>query len=272
MRKAQQKNKMAQRKRQAVKISLPRLRLPAWRIGLRHVFFASFLLIVSAIIYGGFYAIDAVLEVPVEEVKVRGEFRYLDQAEIGELIGQYVDDGFMQVNLKRLYQELAALPWVYKVIIKRELPNGLSIQMEEQRIAAYWNDNALINQYGEVFEPAVLPRLNGVPQFSGKNHEQVLELYAQLLEKLSANERPIRALRIDQRNTMTVVIRDEASLVMKLDQVDEQLGRWQHIAQSLGSEQLNKIKRVDLRYSNGAAVEWRKDIAALAPSYRGGHH
>lgn len=265
------KTNMANKKREAVKITLPRLRLPAWRLSLSQLLLACFLAILLSAAYGSFYVIDAVLEVPVEQVTVHGEFTYLRQDQVSELIAQYVDDGFMQVSLKRLYQELAALPWVYSVLIKRELPNGLSIHIEEQQVAAYWNDNALINYYGEVFAPERMPVINGIPHFRGKNHQQVLSNYQQLKQQLPQEFRPIKALNIDQRQVVKVKTITDIDLVMKLEQVEEQVEKWLLIAKTLSDGQLDKVKQVDLRYSNGAAVEWKGQIAAITHNLRGGH-
>lgn len=271
MSKTSKKTAMANRKRKVMKITLPRLRLPAWRLSLSQLLLACFVGILLSVAYGSFYVIDAVLEVPVEQVTVHGEFTYLQQDRVSDLIAQYVDDGFMQVSLKRLYKELAALPWVYSVLIKRELPNGLSIHIEEQQVAAYWNDNALINQYGDVFIPERMPVINGIPHFAGKNHQQVLVSYRQLKEQLPQTFRPIKDLRIDQRQVVTVKTFTDIDLVMKLEQVEEQVNKWLLIAQTLQQEQLIQVKRVDLRYSNGAAIEWKKQIAAITHNLRGGH-
>lgn len=265
------KTSMANKKRKAIKITLPRLRLPAWRVSLSQLLLLCFFTILLSAAYGSFYVIDAVLEVPVEEVTVHGKFTYLQQDQVSELIAQYVDEGFIQVSLKRLYKELAALPWVYSLVIKRELPNGLSIHIDEQQVAAYWNDDALINQYGEVFTPESVPVIKGLPQLAGKSPQQVLDYYQQVKEQLPQQFRPIKALQIDQRQVLLVKTYTDIDLLMRLEQQEEQLNKWLLIATAMEKEQLKKVKRVDLRYSNGAAIEWNEPLAAVGHDLRGGH-
>lgn len=258
------------RKRKTAKASLPRLRLTAWRLSLSQLLLACFFSVLLAVAYGSFYVIDAVLEVPVEQVTVHGEFTYLQQDLVSSVIAQYVDDGFIQVSLKRLYQELSALPWVYSVLIKRELPNGLSVDIEEQQAAAYWNDGEFINQYGEVFRPNGVPIIQGIPSFSGKRHEQVLAIYQQLKLQLPEDFRPIRALALDQRQVVRVKTYAGIELVMKLDDMKAQVDKWLLIANTLEAERLDKVRKVDLRYSNGAAIEWQDSVAAITNNLRGG--
>lgn len=258
------------RKRKAAKANLPRLRLSAWHLSLSQLLIACFVSILLAAAYGSFYVIDAVLEVPVEQVTVHGKFTYLQQDLVSDVIAQYVDDGFMQVSLKRLYQELSTLPWVYTVLIKRELPSGLSIHIEEQQTAAYWNDRELINQYGEVFSPDKMPVIHGIPRFSGKQHEQVLAVYQQLKSQLPASFRPIKALALDQRQVLKAQTYNDIELVMKLDEMKEQVDKWLLIANTLETEQLEKVRKVDLRYSNGAAIEWQNSVAAITNNLIGG--
>lgn len=261
------RNRQKQPLRERVSFSLPKP-----QITLTHVLFFSFLCMVMVVAYGSMHAIDKVLTVPVEQVQVAGELHFQQQQEIARLINRHVEGGFVRVDLERLQKELVALPWVYRASIKRQLPNGLLITVEEEQAAAYWNENALINIYGEVFTPATRPQIDGLPMLSGVNHALVLQVYQQLQTVLPEAQKPLRALQVSGQKTVLVSLSNQTQLVMKQQQLEEQIAHWLTISTTLSAEHLAAIKKVDLRYSNGAAVEWHEPIAGLMNNKRGGHH
>lgn len=246
--------------------------MPRWHFSLTKLLFLCFITMACITTYGGLRAVDSVLNVPVEEIKVSGDLLYQDKQAVEGIISQYVDNGFVQVDIERLYQQLSALPWVYRLSIKRQLPNGLLITLEEQNAVAYWNDDAMLNNYGEVFRPEQRPDIAGMPVFSGNKPEQVIALYKQLQQHLAETQTPIRELHINRRNTVNVMLADQTILVMNLANIDQQLSHWRDIYQALDSAQINSIEKVDLRYSNGAAVQWKKHVASIAGNKRGGHY
>lgn len=246
--------------------------MPTVKLSLTKFLLVCFVCIAGATAYGSFIAIDSVLNVPVEEVKVTGLLTYQDQMDIKIVINRYTDNGFLQVDLERLHKDLVALPWLNSVSIKRQLPNGLLIELHEESVAAYWNNNALISKDGKVFIPEQLPKIDGLPIFSGKNHEQVLQLYSKLQAKLVDSQKPVRELHINHRNTVQVVLVNQTILVMSFNDVDKHLDSWQFISNSIDAELAQRMKKVDLRYSNGAAVEWNEPVALLKQDKRGGHY
>lgn len=60
--------------------------------------------------------------------------------------------GFFSMNLDSTREEILALPWVRNVDIHRYWPGQLVIRIEEHQPAAAWNDRAMLNTHGEVFE------------------------------------------------------------------------------------------------------------------------
>lgn len=242
------------------------------RINLARCLVLLFLLVMAAVVYGGFRLIDGMLNIPVEQVVVEGNLHYQDKKSITQTIDRFVDNGFMQVDIARLHEQLSALPWTYKVVITRQTPNGLRIHIEEQKAVAYWNDDALINQYGDIFTPAQLPMIDGLPMFSGVKHDQVISLYQKLQATFAESQLPIKALNLNGRQTIYVTLANDMQLVMKLAKLEQQLNHWQQIANTLDTQRLATIERVDLRYSNGAAVKFKTPLASIGTIERGGHY
>lgn len=212
-------------------------------------------------LYGSLMAVKTVLNIPVEQVEIQGELEFQTHKQIADIINHYVVNGFVSVDLQQLQKELVALPWIHEVAIKRKMEQGLLIQLQEQKPVAYWNHDSLINQYGEVFTPESVPVIAGLPVFSGKDHAKVLGVYQRVLATLPEAHLPLRAVEVDARNVVQVSLSTQTELVMNYLQLAEQLERWRVIADAGLSRKLNEVKRVDLRYSNGAAVSWKNNVA-----------
>lgn len=233
---------------------------------------AGVVVFAASLVYGGYSMVGLLLEVPVEQVQVSGHLDYQSKSEIKTVINRYVENGFIQVDLQKLREELVRLPWIQSATVKRQLPGGLLIDITEQEPLAHWNDNAFINQYGELLQPDNRPHINGLPVFSGLDHKRVLDIYARLNAVLPERQKPIRQLHVDSRETVRVMLASNALLIMSLEHLDEQVGRWWQISNAGLGEKLYAVRQVDLRYSNGAAVSWNEEYALADKKTVGGHH
>ncbi|CAA0083881.1 Cell division protein FtsQ [BD1-7 clade bacterium] len=228
--------------------------------------------IAAASAYVSMRAVEEVLDVPLEQVAITGDIQYLPRQNVQAIIEKTARDGFVEVDLKHLYASLKGLEWVRDVSIKRTLPNGLRIELLEQQPIAYWNDDALITSFAEVITPARVPDITGLVRMSGNDHQEVLAVYKKTKALLPEEYSRIRALMIDDRKVVSIVLADGYELVVNKGQLEQQLGRWQDILASSLSDKLNQVETVDLRYSNGAAVSWKATLAQSHKLLNGGHH
>lgn len=234
----------------------------ALRIGLGEFLMLIVIIVAGLVFYGSFVAIDNVLEVPVNQVEVKADLLYQTRNEITEVINGHIENGFIRVNLELLRLELLDLPWIYQVSIRRKLPHGLIVELMEQQPLAYWNDNAFVNGYGEVFTPQTLPVITGLPRFYGHNDQKVLGIYKELQQLLPKEQQPIRALTVSEQDTVVVKLAAGAELVLTAEKLHEQIVRWKQITVEGIGDRLSEVRQADLRYSNGAAVQWKNIVAS----------
>lgn len=228
-------------------------------------------IVFGVVFYGSFIAIEAVLEVPVNQVEVKADLNFQAQQEITDIINGYVVNGFVRVDLEQLQNKLLALPWIYQATIKRKLPHGLIVELNEQQPVAYWNNNALINTYGEVFHPVKIPQINGLPALSGNSSAEVLEVYKQLKILLPVKQQPIVALHVADRKTINVTTLLRTELIFNIEKLQEQALLWRQISNNGMGDRLSEVKQADLRYNNGAAVQWKNIVAVGNKTTWGGH-
>ena len=106
---------------------------------------------------------------PVDEVRLQGEFQHVSREDIGNKMYAHVTDNYLVLDLDAVKQDIESLPWVYKASVRRSWPSGLHISYIEQKLVARWSDNEWLNKYGDVvrFSENNMPQLN-LPSISAQ--------------------------------------------------------------------------------------------------------
>jgi len=112
------------------------------------------------------------------------ELRYVSPASVRTaLVGQLVGN-FFTINLDEARDAFASVPWVRRASVRRVWPNVLRVTLEEQRPLALWNENQMINAWGETFtaNQGELEDEASLPLFVGPDGAEtlVVQRYAEL--------------------------------------------------------------------------------------------
>lgn len=194
---------------------------------------------------------------PVRHVRFEGEFKRVTQQELESAVMGAVYGNFLLLDLDRVKARVESLPWVYKASVRRQWPQDLHVRFTEQQLAARWGEGGFLNQAGDVVRvqgddlPADLPRLEG-PDGTGP---QVLEHYKNLGRILAAADLKLERITMTPRRTWRLTLAGGMVIVLDREQPAHKLERFARVyAQSLLPLDAN-ITQVDLRYTNGFAVE-----------------
>ncbi|MFA5241834.1 MAG: cell division protein FtsQ/DivIB [Sulfuricella sp.] len=199
---------------------------------------------------------------PLREVKVNGELEHVTHEQVQFIVTRALKGNFFTLDLNKTRRTFEKLPWVRNVNVRRRWPDKLEVTLEEHEVLARWNNTALVNAQGEIFQAASDQQL---PVFSGPadSVQEVARQYLFFRQQLA----------ITGRHPVTVSLSPRRAWQIRLDDgLVVELGR-EHVAQrmekfvkvydrSLGRlGQLRKaVDYVDLRYPNGFAV--RMDATA----------
>jgi len=207
---------------------------------------------------------------PVRQVRFEGEFKHVRQQELEAAVMTAVHGNFFLLNLDAVKTRVESLPWVYKASVRRQWPQDVSVQFVEQQLAARWGESAWLNQVGDVVRisgdgiTTDFPRLDG-PNGTGP---QVLERYTRLSQILATAGLKLECLTLTARRTWKLVLDKGMVVVLDREQTERKVERFARVyAQSL-APYASDIKQVDLRYSNGFAVEWSDHRASNASGKR----
>jgi len=214
----------------------------------------------------------------ITAMQVYGELRWVDRQGLNETVQPYLNSNFFSADLEGIKLSVEALPWVASASVRRQWPNQLHIAIFEHRAVARWKDNILVNDKGELFQPQEIPLSleQSLVQLQGpdNSHQELFALYQELqplfagnmsnsepgnesatnglaIVKVFLNER--RALGIELSNGMLVMF---GRMSASMDLYNAAARFFQAYDNSL-KDQAAQIAVVDLRYTNGFAVQWK---------------
>lgn len=205
-------------------------------------------------------------EIPVERISVTGALHRTQTEALQEMVQPALAGGFLGADLEQVQTQLQALPWIYRVSVRRRWPNALEIDVQEQLPIARWGEGGFLNHEGEVFHSTgiqgeqTLPRLEGPPGST----RQLIVSYQQLGELLQPLSLELRELSLDDRGHLRAVLAGGMELVLGNSEFGERLQRFATVYRTELAQRAGAVKRVDLRYESGLAVAFREPEAPAA--------
>ena len=221
---------------------------------LRSIANALIIFSVLAILYGViYYMVHLPGLFPLQSVNLSVAPQRVDAAEVSQVIRNGVQGNFFTVDIERLRQALEKLPWVRNASIRREFPSSLEVQLEEHQAFARWNNSALVDTQGEVFDG---DSDQVMPDFVGEEGTaaEVTQRYAQFSQQLAVLDLQVTRLVLSPRHAWQMRLSNGMVLELGRDDMQQRLARFvEAYPYSLAAIQ-SRVKYVDLRYSNGFAV------------------
>jgi len=231
------------------------VRLLAWLLALRVV-----VLPVVAVLNGWF----AAERWPLTQLRVSAEFQRVGAEQVQAAVRPHLGQGFFAVDLEGVRSALAGLPWVERVLVRKQWPDTLEIVLTEHRPAARWGESRLLSDSGTVFEVPAMDTLTGLPHFDGPDGQTaaVLQMYRQVAELGARAGLRVERLALSPRGSWTAVTVDGAELVLGRTDPLPRLQRFVAALPELLRADARPLLRADLRYANGFALQWAEPTPA----------
>ena len=197
---------------------------------------------------------------PVNKIRVHGAFINVDEGMLHRAVAGVVAGGYFNVDVERVREEVELLPWVSEASVRRVWPDTLSVSVVEQQPIAVSKKLGLINSQGDVFKPLKKVIPNSLPVFDGseKLNKLMLSKYYEMNELLASVERKITYLKIDDRRAIELKLDNGLKVVLGRDDSVHRLERLLRIYTKILASRVNDIEVIDLRYTNGMAIGWKK--------------
>jgi len=214
-------------------------------------------------------------------IEVKTPVAHVTEAQIRLVAERQVRGTFFTVDLEGVRNSLEKLPWVREARVERRWPDTLVVSLTEHVPLARWNDNALVNETGEVFVAAVaqrLPRLSGPEDGSA----EVVAAYRRHQAALAPLGMTIDELRLSPRRAWRLRLDNGMTLALGREQTDARLARFVALYPRLfGAQPATPVAAaapgvaptapitpvtVDLRYPDGFAVRMPDGVSPFKPS------
>lgn len=189
----------------------------------------------------------------IHDVAITGQVAHADPAHLAAVVQQQLRGTFFTLDLAAARDALRGVPWVRNVAVRRQWPARLEVAIEEHQPLARWNDVALVNVQGEVFEAEYGDEL---PDFYGADGSAA-EVAARYREFSTAlRTRSIDTLSRSARGAWDVKLEDGLTIALGREQVAERWTRWMQVSERYrdGIAQGGQLVAVDMRYRNGFAA------------------
>jgi cell division protein FtsQ len=206
---------------------------------------------------------------PFHSLEVSGPMQRVEASSVRTALATQLTQGFWDVDLIAARNAVEALPWVAHARVERSWPATLRVRVWERQAFARWDDQRLLDTDARVFKPAAvdldatLPLLGGI---SGQERE-VMDAFQRLQGRLKGTAFELAGLRQDARGEWFA--RSVAGIDLRFGRGDPDL----HLELLNGTvlealrNRLPDVDYVDLRYTNGFAVNWRKPAAEGSASH-----
>ena len=206
-----------------------------------------------------FHVAHGALEVPLVSVRVTGEFRHLTREELSQAIAGEVRAGFYGVKVSAVRAAALALPWVRDVSVRRVWPDSLNVDVSEREASARWRGGGLLEADGTLFFPPEESYPGSLPVLGGPEgtHGEVMERFQVWRGMLAPLGRPVHGVSLTPRRTWRIELDQGTALVVGSDADFPALAKFTQVGRAVLGARMSDIQQIDLRYTNGFAVQWK---------------
>ncbi len=244
---------------------------PKWpRLPHRWMRWGMLLLLAGVLIGWLLEQLDDPMTLPIQKIRVQGALVHVNEDMLRQSVVEKVQGGYFNIDVAALRETVEQLPWVKSAAVRRVWPDAVVIHVIEQRPLAVWAKGGLVNDQGELFKPKQGVQLKHLPLFTAPAgmERNVTELYRDLSAQLAPLKLHITELRLDQRRAVQLQLHNGIKLVLGREERLARLQRFVKVYHKTLARHAAYIRGVDLRYSNGMAVQWNNTSQGKAS--RGG--
>jgi len=226
---------------------------------------AAGLLLAGGITWGMKWIMDP-QTLPLRAIEVEGDFNKVDAAQIRDALKGVDLGGLFSVDVVQVRQLTEALPWVEHVNVSRKWPDTLRLNVFEHKAVAVWDGEGLLDTKAERFAASKQSFPAGLPKFRGPEGQEaaVLRTYQDMKRLLAPVGLGIEELDMDARRAWRVELDNGIELMLGRVDREQQILRFVHVYSKVLAAKAGRIKRIDLRYTNGFAVQWKHGGSAAA--------
>ncbi|MBX6317601.1 cell division protein FtsQ/DivIB [Pigmentiphaga sp.] len=200
-----------------------------------------------------------------------GTLQHVTPASVHATISGRLMGNFFTADLEQVRQVFETVPWVRQASVRRQWPHSLVVTIQEHQTLGIWNENRLLNTYGESFTANLGEAEDDreLPVFGGPDGSEklVAQRYAELLRWFAPVKLEPRRVVLTPRYAWQVQLSNGAVIDLGREPTTAPGGetasleaRVQRFVQAIPviEARIGRVEHADLRYPNGFAVTTAK--------------
>lgn len=197
----------------------------------------------------------------IDQLKLKGNFSHINPGQIEDIVNQQTLGNFFSIKLSDIKERVEKLAWVQTADVRREWPNTLLIDIEEQQPVMRWQDDLWVNVQGQIIDLPGQQDIEDQTTLSGnKQHSHLMLQQATIWQQmLVSSGLMLSELALSESKAYVVTLRyssttDEFNLLLGRDQVKQRFERFLMLYEHHYKHSDQRLKRVDARYPDGLAI------------------
>ncbi|WP_323845056.1 cell division protein FtsQ/DivIB [Microbulbifer magnicolonia] len=203
----------------------------------------------------------------LQQVRVKGPFNAVTQRQLEEILLPYLRDGFFSADIRGMRAALLQNPWITSASVSRRWPRGVEVEVQEAQPLAVWGSDKLLVASGELLPRPAQMNTGRLPELAGDEElvERIVAQYQALAGLLTTRDMEVKRLSFDDLAGWRLELVSGVELHLGHDELLERVNRFLQLSRGVLAPHLAKVSRVDTRYSNAVAVEWKEDSSEGGP-------
>ena len=193
-------------------------------------------------------------------VEVVGKLKVLDKKQLQPVIEPFTKTNLYLLDSEGLEAALENIPWVHSASMTKIWPNKLVVKIFEQHPVAFWGEKEMLAENGEIIKASLAKEKGRLPLLYSPN-DKGRNMAANFLKiKKWMEGFPLRMVEFkeDSRGSWQIKLQNGMTVKIGREYQEKRLRRFMVGYDHSLKNVFNDIKVVDLRYTNGFAVKWKK--------------
>ncbi|MCK7549144.1 cell division protein FtsQ/DivIB [Marinobacter koreensis] len=201
-------------------------------------------------------------------IDVNGDFIGDSRTAIERQAGRWIGKSYFATDLSDIKADLEQRPWVESAAVRRVWPDRLVVDIREKKPLAYWTDGRLVSRKGELFRPPNPEVAGSLPRLSGPDERvrDVIKMGQTISDQLVAHGLGFAGLSLEARGAWSLKLANGIDVELGRDQVRDRFDRFLTVYETRLASRSDEVSRIDARYTNGVAVQWKQAKAASGPN------
>lgn len=212
----------------------------------------------------------------INQLKIKGKFRYLDPAEVEVAIGEHASSNFFSVELDQVKKSIEGLAWVQHADVRRQWPNTLTVTIREHVPVMRWGEDKWVTSAGVVVDlPGQVSLPNAITLIADDSNASLVLAQAFAWKKQLAKKRlVVQKVQLSQSRAWTITLMHSANgasfdLLLGREKAEQRLARFELLFDQQFRYSEKQLERVDARYPDGLAIQLKQRDTNLESSQGG---